>query len=197
MKLLIATNNINKKREIDEILGPLGFETVIPKELGVNFDPEETGSTFEENAMIKAQCGFALTGLGTIADDSGLCVKALDGRPGIYSARYGGEEVPYPEKIAKLQQEIGDAADRSASFECAIACVLSEDVSFTVTGRCLGEIAREAAGNGGFGYDPIFYIPSQEKTFSELTDDEKNAISHRGAALAALRMKLKEIQENK
>ena len=197
MKLLIATNNANKKREIDEILSPLGFETVTPKELGVAFDPEETGSTFEENAMIKAQCGFALTGLGTIADDSGLCVTALNGRPGIYSARYGGEDATYPEKIAKLQGEIGQASDRSASFECAIACVLSEDVAFTVTGRCLGEIAGEAAGDGGFGYDPIFYIPSQGKTFSQLTDEEKNAISHRGAALAALRVKLQERQENK
>ncbi len=195
MKLLIATNNLNKKREIDEILGPLGFDTVIPKELGIDFDPIEDGTTFEENAMIKAQCGYDLTGIGTIADDSGLCVNALDGRPGIYSARYGGEEASYSEKIALLQQELGDASDRSASFECAIACVLSEDITFTVTGRCLGEIAHETAGTGGFGYDPIFYIPSQGKTFSELTDDEKNAISHRGAALAALRMKLREIQE--
>ena len=197
MKLLIATNNQNKKREIDEILGPLGFETIIPKELGVAFDPEETGSTFEENAMIKAQCGFDLTGIGTIADDSGLCVNALQGRPGIYSARYGGEEATYEEKIALLQSEIGTADDRSASFECAIACVLPDGAKFTVTGRCFGEIAHEAAGSGGFGYDPVFYIPSLGKTFSQLSDDEKNAISHRGAALAALRNKLQEIQENK
>lgn len=197
MKLLIATNNVNKKREIDEILGPLGFETVIPKELDIVFDPEETGSTFEENAMIKAQCGFDLTGIGTIADDSGLCVNALHGRPGIYSARYGGEEATYEEKIALLQSEIGTASDRSASFECAIACVLPGGVKFTVTGRCIGEISHQAAGSGGFGYDPVFYIPSLGKTFSQLSDDEKNAISHRGAALAALRNKLHEIQENK
>ena len=197
MKLLIATNNQNKKREIDEILGPLGFETIIHKELGVAFDPEETGSTFEENAMIKAQCGFDLTGIGTIADDSGLCVNALQGRPGIYSARYGGEEATYEEKIALLQSEIGTADDRSASFECAIACVLPDGAKFTVTGRCFGEIAHEAAGSGGFGYDPVFFIPSLGKTFSQLSDDEKNAISHRGAALAALRNKLQEIQENK
>lgn len=196
MKLLIATNNPNKKREIDEILGPLGFETVTPKELGVAFDPEETGTTFEENAMIKAQCGFDLTGIGTIADDSGLCVNALHGRPGIYSARYGGEDANYEEKIALLQSEIGSAEDRSASFECAIACVLSDELRFTVTGRCLGEISQQAAGSGGFGYDPVFYIPSLGKTFSELSDDEKNAISHRGAALAALRKKLEELQVN-
>lgn len=196
MRLLVATNNPNKKREITEILGPLGFEIVIPKDLGVRFDPEETGNTFEENAMIKAQCGFDLTGIGTIADDSGLCVNALGGKPGIYSARYGGEDATYPEKIALLQGEIGTSSDRSASFVCAIACVLSSDVKFTVTGRCLGQIAHESAGSGGFGYDPIFYIPSLGKTFSELSDEEKNAISHRGAALAALRKKLEEIQEN-
>lgn len=196
MRLLLATNNTNKKREITEILGPLGFEIVIPKDLGISFDPEETGTTFEENAMIKAQCGFDLTGIGTIADDSGLCVNALGGRPGIYSARYGGEDMSYPEKIALLQGEIGESSDRSASFECAIACVLSSEVKFTVTGRCRGQIAHESAGSGGFGYDPIFYIPSLGKTFSELSDEEKNAISHRGAALAALRKKLEEIQEN-
>lgn len=195
MRLLIATNNQNKKREIDAILAPLSVETVTPKELGIDFDPIENGTTFEENAMIKARCGFDLTGIGTIADDSGLCVNALNGRPGIYSARYGGEEATYSEKIAMLQQEIGDAEDRSASFECAIACVLSKDVAFTVTGRCVGEIAHESAGAGGFGYDPVFYIPSKQKTFSELTDEEKNAISHRGAALEALRKKLNEIQE--
>lgn len=197
MKLLIATNNINKKREIDEILGPLGFETVIPNELGVAFDPEETGNTFEENAMIKAQCGFDLTGIGTIADDSGLCVNALQGRPGIYSARYGGDGASYEEKIALLQREIGSSTDRSASFECAIACVLPDGTKFTVTGRCMGEISHEAVGSGGFGYDPVFYIPSLGRTFSQLSDDEKNAVSHRGAALAALRNKLQEIQENK
>ncbi len=193
MKLLIATNNAHKKREIDEILSPLGYETVTPKQLGIIFDPEENGQTFEENAMIKAQYGFQMTGMPTIADDSGLCVTALNGRPGIYSARYGGEDASFEEKITLLQREIGDAEDRSAYFNCTIACVLSKDVVFTVNGKCEGLISHKASGKKGFGYDPVFFVPEFGKTFSEMKEEEKNAISHRGKALIALQKKLKEL----
>ena len=121
MRFLLATGNPHKKKEVSDILSPLGYEIVIPRDLGLAFDPEETGATFEENALLKAREGLRLTGLGAIADDSGLCVEALQGRPGIYSARYGGEDLPFEQKIQLLLRELDGKTDRRAYFICAIA----------------------------------------------------------------------------
>lgn len=192
MRFLLATGNLHKKKEVSDILSPLGYEIVTPRDLGLAFDPEETGATFEENALLKAREGLRLTGLGTIADDSGLCVEALQGRPGIYSARYGGEDLPFEQKIQLLLQELDGKTDRRAYFICAIACLLPDGREITVQGRCDGEISYAPFGANGFGYDPIFRVLGKGCTFAQLTEEEKNQISHRSRALAALEQKLKE-----
>ena len=185
-KLVMATNNVNKLREAREILAPLGIELVSQKEAGAYTEPEENGVTFAENALIKARAVFAETGLPTIADDSGLCVDALDGRPGVYSARYA----PKGEECAKLLEEMKDIPEekRTASFQCVIAYV-DADTSFTVSGACIGRIGFEQKGTNGFGYDPVFMCG--DKSMAEMTAEEKNEISHRAAALKGLYEKLK------
>jgi XTP/dITP diphosphohydrolase len=186
-KLVMATNNANKLREAREILAPLGIEVLSQREAGANCDPEENGSTFAENALIKARAVYEAVKLPTIADDSGLCVAALDGRPGVYSARYA----PEGQHCSKLLEEMKDvpANKRGAAFECTVA-YLDEKVSHTMTGECRGTIGYEQRGTNGFGYDPVFMVG--DRTMAELTADEKNSISHRGAALRELYKYLKE-----
>ena len=185
MDLLIATTNKNKIIEIKnrfagiKDLTLLGLGDVLP--LGESFDVEETGTTFEENAGIKAKaCGLRF-GMPALADDSGLCVDALSGRPGIFSARYGENDKA---RISKLLGELQGAASRRAAFVCAIGIYLpAEDRLFTVIGECAGEIAESPAGINGFGYDPVFYLPNKGCTMAQLSLEEKNSISHRAAAL--------------
>ena len=187
-KLVMATNNANKLREAREILAPLGIELISQKEAGAYIEPEENGTTFAENALIKARAVFAAAGLPTIADDSGLCVDALDGRPGVYSARYA----PKGEECAKLLEEMKDIPDekRGASFQCVIAYV-DADTVFTVSGATIGgKIGYEERGTNGLGYDPVFMCG--DRTLAEMSAEEKNKISHRAVALNGLYEKLKE-----
>ena len=186
-QLVMATNNANKLREAREILAPLGIEVLSQREAGANCDPEENGTTFAENALIKAKAVYEAVGLPTIADDSGLCVAALDGRPGVYSARYA----PEGQHCAKLLDEMKDVHEdnRTASFNCSIAYVDDKEIKI-VSGGCTGRIGYEMRGTNGFGYDPVFMVG--EKSMAELTAEEKNAISHRGAALRELYKYLKE-----
>ena len=195
-EFIIATNNKKKLTEIKRILAPLGIVPVTAADKGIDLgDVEETGSTFAENAYIKAKAAFDKCGLPVIADDSGLCVDALDGRPGIYSARYGGHDSPYSVKINMLLDEMKDVADndRSAHFSCAVCCILRSGEVIAVEGRCNGKIAYEPAGDGGFGYDPIFTVDG--KSFASLSDEEKDRLSHRGNALRMLYNELRERKE--
>ena len=190
-KFIIATNNAKKLAELDRILNPLGINAVTARDAGVDLgDVEETGTTFEENALIKAMSAFEKSGLPAIADDSGLMVDALDGRPGVYTARYGGEGLSDKERYMNLLDEMKDIPKdkRTARFVSAICCVLSKDEVITVRGECVGEIAFEPSGEGGFGYDPIFLY--EVKSFALLTPEEKDSISHRGKALRLLREEL-------
>lgn len=180
-KIVFATNNANKLREAAEILAPLGIEVISQREAGADCEPEENGVTFAENAMIKAKAVFDIVKIPVFADDSGLCVDALDGRPGVYSARYA----PKGQECTKLLDEMKTIPDenRSAYFQCVIAYV-DDSRSFTVNGACMGKIGFEKRGTNGFGYDPVFVCG--ERTMAEMTAEEKNALSHRGAALRAL-----------
>lgn len=191
MKFIIATNNQKKLKELERILNPLGINAVSAKDEGISLDDvEETGITFAENALLKAEAAFKKTGLPSVADDSGLCVDALDGRPGIYSARYAGENATDSDKNNKLLSELKDVPkkDRTAHFTCAICCILPDGEKIEVEGRCEGSIAFEPHGNGGFGYDPIFKY--SDKSYAELSSDEKDSISHRGQALRKLKAEL-------
>ena len=186
-EFLIASNNKKKLTEIRRILAPLGIVPVTAAEKGIDLgDVVEDGETFADNAYIKAKAAFDLCGLPVIADDSGLCVDALDGRPGVYSARFMGHDSPYEVKIAALLDELRDVPDerRSAHFTCSICCILRSGEVIAVEGRCDGEIARAPTGSGGFGYDPIFTVDG--RSFAELTDGEKDRLSHRGSALRKL-----------
>lgn len=191
MKFIIATNNQKKLKELERILNPLGINAVSAKDEGISLDDvEETGTTFAENAYLKAEAAFKKTGLPSVADDSGLCVDALDGRPGIYSARYAGEKATDGDKNNKLLLELNGVSekDRTAHFTCAICCILPDGEKIEVEGICEGSIAFEPHGNGGFGYDPIFKY--SDKSYAELSSDEKDSISHRGQALRKLKAEL-------
>lgn len=180
-KLVMATNNANKLREAREILAPLGIEVLSQREAGADCEPDENGATFAENAYIKAKAVYDIVNLPTIADDSGLCVEALGGRPGVHSARYA----PKGQECAKLLEEMADVPDseRGASFVCTV-CYMDGNGHETMSGECKGAIGREERGENGFGYDPVFLVG--DKTMAELSAEEKNSISHRGAALREL-----------
>jgi XTP/dITP diphosphohydrolase len=187
-KIVLATGNPGKVREIRRILGELGVEVVPQTELGVG-DADETGSSFVENALIKARHASLMTGLPAIADDSGLVVDALDGRPGVYSARYSGAGATDESNIDKLLQELAGVPDekRTAAFHCCAVYVSADDsTSLVAEGRWPGRILAERRGTGGFGYDPVFYDPDCGRTAAELGPELKNALSHRGKALTAL-----------
>ena len=195
MKFVLATHNPNKIREMGAILGQFGVEVVSPKELGITVDVEETGSTFAENAMLKAKAICELAKLPAIADDSGLCVDALNGAPGVYSARYGGLD----DDVARyrlLLENLRGAGTRAAHFHTSVVCCFPNGNVLEADGDCHGTIAYAPQGENGFGYDPVFFVPELRKTFAQLTPEEKNAISHRGVALRAFGEKLKEYMEN-
>ena len=190
MKYVLASHNPGKIREMSAILSQYGVEVVSPRELGITVDVEETGTTFAENAMLKAKAICAAAKLPAIADDSGLCVGALNGGPGVYSARYGGEGLDDKGRYMLLLNSMRGQPTRAAHFACAIACAFPNGDELTAEGRCDGTIAFAPIGEGGFGYDPVFFVPELKKTFGQLTAEEKSAISHRGRALAAFVEKL-------
>ena len=193
-RIVFATGNPDKMREFREIFADLDAEILSMKEAGAAADPDETGTTFAENALIKAEAVHALLKDDSIvmADDSGLCVDFLGGEPGIYSARWLGHETPYSQKNAELIRRLEGVTGekRSARFRAAIACILPDGTHLVTEGAMEGLIAEKPAGGHGFGYDPILYLPEFGKCSAELTDDEKNAVSHRGKALRAMRKKL-------
>ena len=190
MKFVLATHNPGKLKEMSAILGTLGVEVVSPADLGLTAEVEETGETFAENAMLKARAVCAMAGLPAIADDSGLCVDALNGGPGVYSARYGGPELDDRGRYMLLLNSMRGAPSRSAHFETAVACAFPNGETLTVAGRCDGAIAFAPMGTGGFGYDPVFLVPERAKTFGQMTEEEKAALSHRGRALRAFAAEL-------
>lgn len=196
-KLIFATGNAGKMKEIREILGREGLEILSQKEAGIVNDAEENGSTFEENALLKARAVAAETDALVLADDSGLEIDYLNGEPGIYSARYLGEDTPYAIKNQKLLERMQDVPEekRTARFVCAIAAVLPDGRELTTRGTIEGIIGYEVRGEGGFGYDPIFFVPKFGCSTAELTMEQKNAVSHRGKALRAMKEKL-EAAEN-
>ena len=186
MKLVLASKNPHKLREMETILSQLGLEVVLESDVGVDVDVEETGTTFAENALLKARAVMEASGMAAIADDSGLMVDALGGAPGVYSARYGhldSDQTRTAYLLHNLEQV--PAGERSARFVSAIACVLPDGRTVTAQGSCEGEILFAPRGENGFGYDPVFYVPELGKTFAEAAPDEKNAVSHRGRALHA------------
>ena len=189
-KFVLATHNPGKLAEMKAILSGLGVEVVSPAEAGVEVDVEETGTTFAENAMLKAKAVCAAAGLPAIADDSGLCVNALNGGPGVYSARYGGEGLDDAGRRRLLLQNLRGQTTRAAHFTCAVACAFPSGGTLEAEGRCDGAIAFAPLGDGGFGYDPVFLIPEKGKTFGQIGPEEKSKISHRGKALAAFAEKL-------
>lgn len=199
MKLVVASNNAHKIEELRAILGELGFEVCSQKDAGLHIEPDENGTTFEENSYIKAKATLDACGFATVADDSGLMVDALNGAPGVYSARYAGENATDADRIQKLLSQMQDVPEhaRGAKFVSSICCVFPDGTTITAEGECPGKIAFAPAGDGGFGYDPVFLCG--EKTYAEMTDAEKDAVSHRGKALrrfsAALRA-WKSAQEN-
>lgn len=194
MKFVLASHNRGKLAEMQKILGELGVEVVLQSDLGLDLEPEETGDTFAENALIKARAVMEASGLPAIADDSGLCVDWLNGAPGIYSARYGGL-ADDKARYTLLLQNMRGATDRAAHFHTSIVCCFPGGEVLQADGDCHGTIAFAPRGEGGFGYDPIFNVPSLRKTFAQLTAEEKNAISHRGNALRAFAAELKRYME--
>ena len=190
MRFVLATHNPGKLREMGEILKDFGIEVVSPRDLGLTVDVEETGTTFAENAMLKAKAICKAADLPAIADDSGLCVDALNGAPGVYSARYGGEGLDDRGRYMLLLSSLRGAPTRAAHFACAVACAFPNGDTLTAEGRCDGSIAYAPLGEGGFGYDPVFLLPGTGKTFGQLTQEEKSAVSHRGRALREFSEKL-------
>ena len=195
MKLVLASKNKKKLVEMNEILSHLGIEVCSEAEAGVDVEVEETGTTFEENSLLKARAVMEASGLPAIADDSGLCVDALNGAPGVYSARYGGLD----DDVARyrlLLENLRGAGTRAAHFHTSVVCCFPNGDVLEAEGDCHGTIAYAPQGENGFGYDPVFFVPELRKTFAQLTPEEKNAISHRGVALRAFGEKLKEYMEN-
>ena len=190
MKLVLASKNKKKLVEMNEILSHLGIEVCSEAEAGVDVEVEETGTTFEENSLLKARAVMEASGLPAIADDSGLCVDALNGAPGVYSARYGGEGLDDTGRCRLLLENMKGQMPRTAKFVSVITCCFPSGDVLTARGECPGTIAFAPQGEGGFGYDPVFFVPPLKKTFAQLTAEEKNAISHRGKALAAFSEKL-------
>ena len=195
MKVVLASNNANKLREMKAILSPLGWEILSQKEAGVHVEPEETGTTFEENSRIKAQAVMEATGLPAIADDSGVEVDALNGAPGVYSARYGGDACKDDkERNLLLMKNMESVPDdrRTARFVSVITMVYPDGKTVAARGELEGEILRQEVGDGGFGYDPLFYIPGENCTMAQITPERKNQISHRAVALRNFVKKLTE-----
>lgn len=192
--MIFATGNMGKMKEIRAILGDIGEEILSMKEAGIDMDIVEDGNTFEENAIIKAKAVMERTGQLALADDSGLEIDALNKEPGIYSARYMGEDTPYEIKNSNLIERMKGVKgkDRSARFVCVIAAAFPDGEIITTRGTIEGVIAEKPAGENGFGYDPIVYVPEYGMTTGQMDPDAKNAISHRGKALTAMKKILEE-----
>lgn len=194
-RFVIATGNEHKRAEYDALLALPGYSCVSLRDLGIAADAPEDGTTFHANALQKARYYAQKSGLMTIADDSGIAVQALDGAPGVFSARYGTPDLDDRGRRLLLLETVNrlDPADRRAAFHCVIAVVMPDGREFVCEGTCEGAIAHAEAGDGGFGYDPIFWLPTHGCTIATLSAAEKNAISHRGKAVAALKTRLAEI----
>ena len=190
MKVVLDSKNHKKLVEMQEILAAQGVEVLLQSQAGVDVEVEETGTTFEENALLKARAVMEASGLPAIADDSGLCVDALNGAPGIYSARYGGEGLDDAGRYRLLLENMRGMLDRRCKFVSVICCAFPNGDVITTRGECPGTLAYAPKGEGGFGYDPIFFVPGLKKTFAQLTQEEKNAISHRGVALKEFQQEL-------
>lgn len=186
MKVALASNNPNKLREMKAILAPLGWEILSMRELGIHVEPEENGLTFEENSAIKASAVMEVCGLPAIADDSGIEVDALNGAPGVHSARYGGDACGDDKArnllLMKNMEQVPDG-QRTGRFVSVITMAMPDGSMISARGELEGEILREEVGDGGFGYDPLFYIPGEKCTMAELSAQRKNEISHRAVAL--------------
>lgn len=193
MKIVIATNNQGKVKEYKQMLEPIGFEPVSLKDEGIDIDVVEDGETFAENAHIKAQAIYEICHCPVLADDSGLEIDFLGGAPGVYSARYAGEDATDEDRCNKVLYELEgvDTSMRTARFVCSIYCIIDEETEYSVMGTFSGFIGTEPMGENGFGYDPIFMV-DEERSVAMMTDDEKNEVSHRGEALKKLVEILKE-----
>ena len=189
--MVLASKNPKKLLELQAILSAQGIEVVLESQVGIDVDVEETGTTFEENAFLKAHAVMEASGLPAVADDSGLCVDALNGAPGVYSARYGGPGLDDVGRYRLLLENMRGQLARRCRFVSAICCCFPNGDRVEARGECPGTLAYAPKGSDGFGYDPIFFLPERKKTFAELTAEEKNAISHRGRALEAFGEKLK------
>ena len=196
MKVILASKNPHKLTELSAILSQHGFEIALESEYGLDIDVDETGTTFEENSLLKAEAVMKASGLPVLADDSGLMVDALDGAPGVYSARYGHKSSD-GERTAFLLENMKDVPDdkRTAKFVCVITCLWPDGRKIVARGECPGVITREVHGENGFGYDPVFYLPELGMTYAELPSEQKNAISHRARALQEFCIKYQQMQE--
>ena len=197
-KIIFATGNAGKIKEIQSIMADTGMEVLSMKEAGIQIDVEENGSTYEENALIKARAVAVQTDCIVMADDSGLEIDYLNKEPGIYSARYMGEDTSYRIKNQNLIDRLEGVPDeqRTARFVCAIAAVMPDGKELTTRANIEGRIGYEEKGQNGFGYDPIFYVPRFGKTTAELTEEEKNQVSHRGQALQLMKEELRKYESN-
>lgn len=196
LKFVLASNNKGKLKEMREILSELGIEVMSQREAGIASEPEEDGTTFEENAIIKAKAAMEASGLPAIADDSGIAVDALNGEPGIYSARYGdcGSD---EERVEYLLKNMENEEHRAAKFVSSIAVAFPNGDVLTTLGECHGTLTYEPIGENGFGYDPVFYMEQFGCTLAQVTAEEKNSVSHRGRALRAMKEKLTEYFKEK
>ncbi|MFJ7934968.1 XTP/dITP diphosphatase [Sporosarcina sp. NPDC096371] len=197
-EVLIATNNLGKAKDFDTLFKPFGVRVLTLNDLDEPIDVEETGVTFEDNAILKAETVARLLNKIVIADDSGLEIDALDGAPGVYSARYAGPEKNDGDNIDKVLKELAavPTEGRTARFRCVLAVAGPGIQTETFSGSCEGLIHTERKGTNGFGYDPIFYVPEQGRMMAELSPEEKSLISHRGAALAQLKVQLPQFMES-
>ena len=196
MKVILASKNQHKLTELSAILSQLGFEIALESEYGLDIDVEETGTTFEENSFLKADAVMKASGLPVLADDSGLMVDALDGAPGVYSARYG-HKASDKERTAYLLENMKNVPEeRSGAKFCVITCLFPDGRKIVARGECPGVIARAPHGENGFGYDPVFYLPELGITYAELPSEQKNAISHRARALQDFCRKYQEVQNH-
>ena len=197
MKVILASKNQHKLTELSAILSQLGFEIALESEYGLDIDVEETGTTFEENSFLKADAVMKASGLPVLTDDSGLMVDALEGAPGVFSARYG-HKASDKERTAYLLENMKDVPEerRGAKFVCVITCLFPDGRKIVARGECPGVIARAPHGENGFGYDPVFYLPELGMTYAELPSEQKNAISHRARALQDFCRKYQEVQNH-
>ncbi|MDN7245914.1 XTP/dITP diphosphatase [Planococcus shenhongbingii] len=193
-KVIIATQNLGKARDFEALLRPFGYEVLTLKDVAQDMDVEETGTTFEENAILKAEAVAEALQIPVIADDSGLEIDALNGEPGVYSARYAGGEKSDNANIDKVLEKMAGVPEneRTARFRCVLAVAAPNRKTETFSGSCEGEILTERRGENGFGYDPIFWVPSEGRAMAELKPEEKAAISHRGNALQKLKLAMPE-----